>query len=92
MVPKPQITLDQLVLLVMAIAQRIELALSHCDSCDAAMVVMLLNKPTRVCTHCVQRARAAPEAWSDTQQKSGHGESASEDTGDSLEGFQRRLF
>jgi hypothetical protein len=92
MVPKSQITLDQLVLLVTLLAQRIELALSHCDSCDAAIVVMLLSKPNRVCAHCVQRARFAPEAGNGLLWKPHDEGSASESDGDPLEGVQRRLF
>ena len=90
MVPKPLITLDQLVLLVMTLAERIEVALSHCDSCDGAILVMLLQKPIRTCSRCAGKDHATPPergARRKTQQ-----DNADPDAPDPLEGFQRPLF
>ena len=92
MVPKPQITLDQLVLLVTLLAERIEVALAHCDSCDAAILVLLLQKPSRVCTQCAVQAQRVLPGRAGGGRQSREGEAASEDTPDPLEGYQRPLF
>jgi hypothetical protein len=90
MVPQPRITLDQLVLLVMTLAERIEVALSHCDSCDGAILAMLLQKPMRTCTRCAGKDHeASPEH---TARRKPQQDSADPDAGDPLEGFQRSLF
>src|SRR4051794_16904781 len=78
MVPKPQITLDQLVLLVMTLAERIEVTLAHCDGCDAAILLLLLHKPARICSRCA-RAQRQPTDPMEAGRQPAQGESADAD-------------
>ena len=74
----------------MTLAERIEVALSHCDSCDGAILVMLLQKPVRTCARCAGKDHGAlseRNAWQKAQQ-----DDTDSDTPDALEGFQRPLF
>jgi hypothetical protein len=88
MVPQPLITLDQLVLLVMRLAERIEVALSRCDACDGAILVMLMQKPMRTCLRCAGRS-----SWASAERTAGRHPSQDDlELDDSLEGFQRSLF
>ena len=90
-VPKPQIAFDQLILLVGALARRDEVALVHCNSCDGAMLVTVLRRPTRVCTHCSQRPQGALPDRSGAREKP-ESDSAQEGESDPPDGLQRRLF
>lgn len=90
LVPRPQISLEQLVLLVTALARRDEIALVHCTSCDGAMLVTLLHRQRRVCTHCVRLASGAPRDPQGTFRKPEENEV--DGTRDPLEGLQRPLF
>jgi len=92
LVPRPQIALEQLVLLVGALACGVEVKFVHCNGCDGAMLVTLARKPTRVCAHCAQRnqgARGDPDA---AQRQPVDGDSPTESAEDSPEARQRRLF
>jgi hypothetical protein len=91
LVPKPQITLEQLVLLVSALVRQEEVKLVHCATCDGAMLMTLLRKPHRVCPHCVQRSEALLDPGG-AQRKPVEGEDAQESAGDPLGDPQRRLF
>jgi hypothetical protein len=89
-VPKPQITFDQLLLLVGALARRDEVTLVHCHSCDGAMLVTVLRKPTRVCAHCSQRPQGALTDRSGREKP--EDDAAQEGAADPPKGGQRRLF
>jgi hypothetical protein len=89
---QPQITLDQLVLLVSALARRDEVALVHCNSCDGAMLMTLLRKPNRLCPHCAQRAQNLRKDQGSTGRKPVESDAGEEGGADPLEGFQRPLF
>lgn len=91
LVPKPQITLEQLVLLVTALARRDEIALVHCSSCDGAMLVPLLHRQRHMCAHCARLAQGVPRDPGGTFRKLDESEAA-DGARDPLEGFQRPLF
>lgn len=95
LVPKPQITLEQLVLLVTALARGQQVALVHCTSCDGVMLVTLLHRHRRVCPHCLLLAQGAPRVSRDARgafRKVDEDEAAPESAADPLKGFQRPLF
>lgn len=92
LVPRPQITLEQLVLLVGALARQVEVKLVHCDSCDGAMLETLLRKPTRVCAPCAQRGAGAFQDPDGVQRRPADGDSEQGSAADPLDGPQRRLF
>lgn len=89
LVPKPQITLEQLVLLVGALARREEVALVHCNSCDGLMLVTLSHSQRRVCVHCA--SHGPKESHREPAKPSAEG-SAEDSEAERREGFQRRLF
>jgi hypothetical protein len=88
LVPSPQISLEQLMMLVGALARQEEVTLVHCHSCDGAMLVTLLRKPTRVCAHCAQLKSGA----SGERRNEGEPDGTQEDAGEPGEARQRRLF
>jgi hypothetical protein len=92
LVPKPQISLDQLLLIVNALARGDEVALVHCHSCDGAMLMSLLRKPNRVCPYCAQRAQRPPQDGSNPTHPTAGSESPEEGAANPYEGFQRPLF
>jgi hypothetical protein len=92
LVPKPQLTLEQLILLITSLARGEEVALVHCQGCDGAMLLSLLRKQRRVCVPC---ALLAPDALRDAHgafRKDTEGETGEEGSADPLAGFQRPLF
>jgi len=90
LVPRPQITLEQLVLLVNALVRQEEVKLVHCATCDGAMLVTVLRKPRRVCPHCAQRSQ--PLNPGGVQRTPMESEDAQESAGDPPGDPQRRLF
>jgi hypothetical protein len=92
LIPKPQITLDQLMILVTALAQGEEVALVHCTVCDGAMLIALLRAQRRVCAHCALLTASIPRDLSGAFRKRDETGAAQEDETDPREGFQRRLF
>lgn len=95
LVPKPQITLEQLVLLVTALARGQQAALVHCTGCDGVMLVTLLHRHRRVCPHCLLMTEGAPGVSRDARgafRKVDEDEPAPENADDPVEGLQRPLF
>lgn len=91
LVPRPQITLEQLVLLVNVLARGEDAALVHCSSCDGATLVTLDHGQRRQCAHCALLVPDVPRDPRGTFRKSEASEAA-ESEADPLEGFQRPLF
>lgn len=95
LVPRPQISLEQLVLLVTALARGQQVALVHCTSCDGLMLVTLLYRHRRVCTHCLLLANGPPPVARDahgTFRKLDENEAKPESAADMRKGRQRTLF
>jgi len=91
LVPNPQITLEQLVLLVIALAQHEEIALVHCNLCDGALLGSLVSQQRRVCPHCAFTIQGSQEIRGASPKPAEAG--AEEEHGaDPLEGFQKPLF
>jgi hypothetical protein len=90
-VPKPQMTLDLLILLVTELARRTEVALGHCARCDAALLVDLLQLRARLCDAC-ERGPAVP--MQDVIAALGTDPKSSDESpeGDPNEAYQRPLF
>ncbi|MGH8237152.1 MAG: hypothetical protein ACREXP_09045, partial [Steroidobacteraceae bacterium] len=83
MVSNPQIRFDLLIPLIIALARRVELALGHCDRCDAAMLIALLENRPHVCTQCELEAGAAPNQNGVVTTPSSRAEGESEDVAES---------
>jgi hypothetical protein len=95
LVPKPQITLEQLVLLVTALARGQQAALVHCTSCDGLMLVTLLHRHRRVCSHCLLLSQGAARVARDargTFRKVDENEAEPDNAADPPKGLQRTLF
>jgi hypothetical protein len=52
--PEARLTMDQLILLVIALAERQDLEIAHCRNCHGALLVDRLGASRRLCTACRQ--------------------------------------
>lgn len=64
-VPQSHLSLEQLILLVTALAERLDLEMGHCTSCHAALLVDRLGTGRRLCLWCKQQAKIEASSGSD---------------------------
>jgi hypothetical protein len=57
LLPESRLTLDQLIHLVMALAEGTEIRIAHCTSCHAALLVDPFGSGRRQCAHCRDGSR-----------------------------------
>jgi hypothetical protein len=79
-VPEAKLTMDQLIILVIALAEQEDLEIAHCRICNGALLVDRLGASRRACLACRQ---AAPQPAFDTAvQSTGVADASPEDTDD----------
>lgn len=90
-VPDSQLSLEQVILLVTVLARRAEIALDHCISCEAVILIDRLARQRRLCTHCRREPhhREGPVGRGATQEAA---VPTSAGAREALAGFQHVLF
>jgi len=90
-VPESPFTMDQLIVLVIALAEGEDLMIGHCRNCHGALLLDRLGASRRLCLGCRQ---AAGDLSGNTAQVAGAGDPPvdSRDASDSFEERQKSLF
>jgi len=94
-VPQSRFTMDQLFVLVSALAQGEDLVIAHCSTCHGALLMDRLGANRRLCVACKQDSlRKTVSARSDKPtSQDGTGDSPAQDEDESLpEAHQQSLF
>ena len=94
-VPQSRFTMDQLFVLVSALAQGEDLVIAHCSTCHGALLMDRLGANRRLCVACKQDSlRKSMAARSDKPtNQDGAGDSPAQDEDEGLpEAHQQSLF
>ena len=90
-VPESRLTMDQLIVLVIALAEAEDLEIAHCRNCQGALLVDRLGVSRRLCLACRQAA-GDPSFDAAAQIVADSGGPSSVAEGDAVQGYQQPLF